>query len=117
MEQRVKILIEFGTTPSSRSRVYIVPHTGPSELDRFVASRGRPGNGNDANSKARFFERRPDHYMSALDRYRRERELTPAEELLERSRRSRDRQPPIDVADTSQDGDEGDEADNESAEG
>jgi P27 family predicted phage terminase small subunit len=42
MEQMTKILIEFGMTPSSRSRVEMVLGEGMDDLDRFILRKPEP---------------------------------------------------------------------------
>lgn len=135
-EQMVKIMVEFGMTPSSRSRVQIKPYHGPSELDIFIASRNGPVDPSKTKDPLEeAIQRQRDLLQAEQERQaagnaRRDKffgkrsplgtvpgheendgSLNPAERLLVRARLSRDRKPPLGTNAASHQG-EGDDAEN-----
>jgi hypothetical protein len=100
-EQMVKIMIEFGMTPSSRSRVHTTPLHGPSALALYRAARDAPLAEPDAEPDS--IEEAIQQQMAILDADQKDREAqeaeacrffaprpSPAEALLERANRARE---------------------------
>ena len=88
IEQMLKILIEFGMTPSSRSRVQMTPPSGPSALALYRASR----DSNISDSQADPDDL--DAFVALKGKIFPDEPKNPAEILLERANRAREGPPP-----------------------